>query len=220
MEAKAVEAPPPAPAPAPAEVPAVAAHADGVDDAFDAYERMPASVSAAQVEDAHPPAAVIAASEPVAPTPEAAEVAATFELPGVPAAPLAAAAVGAVGVGTNAAPALVQLAIQARLGAEAVDGPFQVGEDLVRMVVKGELLARMSGLVAWSGQIEVVPERKRFRGRVTDKPFGEGSRANRAALRRLRGVRRAAGEGGTRRSNWTTRAPTSATSACSRSRSR
>ena len=82
----------------------------------------------------------------------------------MPAAPLAAAAVGAVGVGTNAAPALVQLAIQARLGAEAVDGPFQVGEDLVRMVVKGELLARMSGLVAWSGQIEVVPERKRFAG--------------------------------------------------------
>lgn len=41
-------------------------------------------------------------------------------------------------------------------------------------MVDGELLTRLEGLVAFSGQLTFQPEMKRFRGRTTDKPFGDG----------------------------------------------
>jgi len=37
----------------------------------------------------------------------------------------------------------------------------------------GELISRLNGLMGYSGRLEFVPEFKRFRGRQTDKPFGE-----------------------------------------------
>lgn len=54
------------------------------------------------------------------------------------------------------------------LEAFAADGPA------LAAAVKGELLCRLDGLLAWRGDLTFTGEVKRFRGRATDKPFGEG----------------------------------------------
>ncbi|GMU01956.1 hypothetical protein KH5H1_60760 [Corallococcus caeni] len=60
----------------------------------------------------------------------------------------------------------------------AVPGqPFTQGAAGVTLAVNGELLTRLEGLVAVRGQVTFQPEMKRFRGRATDKPFGEGDQA-------------------------------------------
>ena len=51
---------------------------------------------------------------------------------------------------------------------------FTVTAEAVRVEVRGELLVRTAGLLGWTGLIEAKAEFKRFRGRVTDKPFGWG----------------------------------------------
>ncbi|TSC31429.1 tetratricopeptide repeat protein [Corallococcus sp. Z5C101001] len=55
--------------------------------------------------------------------------------------------------------------------------PFTQGASGVALEVDGELLTRLEGLVAVRGQVRFQPEMKRFRGRATDKPFGEGEQA-------------------------------------------
>ncbi|NOK35156.1 tetratricopeptide repeat protein [Corallococcus exercitus] len=55
--------------------------------------------------------------------------------------------------------------------------PFTQGAAGVTLAVNGELLTRLEGLVAVRGQVTFQPEMKRFRGRATDKPFGEGDQA-------------------------------------------
>lgn len=52
-------------------------------------------------------------------------------------------------------------------------GPFHVGADGLALKVDGELFARLTGLVAVVGGVEVTPEMKRARGRATEWPFGE-----------------------------------------------
>ena len=54
-------------------------------------------------------------------------------------------------------------------------GVFAVGTHLVVCRVEGQLLSRVQGLVAAEGNLAFAPEVKRFRGRATDKPFGEGA---------------------------------------------
>jgi uncharacterized protein (AIM24 family) len=49
--------------------------------------------------------------------------------------------------------------------------------------VQGEILTRVVGLVAQSGQMEMTPQNRRFRGRTSDKPFGDGD----AQLMRVEG---------------------------------
>jgi uncharacterized protein (AIM24 family) len=39
--------------------------------------------------------------------------------------------------------------------------------------VRGEVLCRLAGLAAWRGELAFSAEVKRFRGRATEKPFGE-----------------------------------------------
>ena len=51
---------------------------------------------------------------------------------------------------------------------------FTVTPEAVRVEVRGEVLVRTAGLLGWTGVIEARAEFKRFRGRVTDKPFGWG----------------------------------------------
>ena len=51
---------------------------------------------------------------------------------------------------------------------------FTVTAEAVRVEVRGEVLVRTAGLLGWTGLIEAKAEFKRFRGRVTDKPFGWG----------------------------------------------
>lgn len=58
----------------------------------------------------------------------------------------------------------------------AVAGPFEVRHEGVAIVVNGELLSRVDGLLLVSGAVKYEPEMKRFRGRTTDQAFGEGER--------------------------------------------
>ena len=55
-------------------------------------------------------------------------------------------------------------------------GGFSIGESEVLINVRGEMLTRLDGLVASWGSVTMKPELKRFRGKATDKPFGEGAR--------------------------------------------
>lgn len=64
--------------------------------------------------------------------------------------------------------------------------PFVEGPDGFTVAVDGELLTRLDGLVALGGQLTFHPEMKRFRGRATDKSFGDG--ATRMVRARGRGV--------------------------------
>jgi tetratricopeptide (TPR) repeat protein len=52
--------------------------------------------------------------------------------------------------------------------------PFYVGPDGALIRIEGELHARLTGLCWLRGEMQRTPEQKRFRGRATDKPFGEG----------------------------------------------
>lgn len=59
---------------------------------------------------------------------------------------------------------------------EPAGTPFAVGAQVAVLHVREELFTRLDGLVAAYGPLDVEPAFKRFRGRVTDKPFGAGDR--------------------------------------------
>jgi uncharacterized protein (AIM24 family) len=71
-------------------------------------------------------------------------------------------------------PVLAELAPALVLVGAGTESPFSVGVGGFSAVVNGELLTRLDGLVAFTGQLSFKPEMKRFRGRTTDKAFGEG----------------------------------------------
>ncbi|MDQ3264981.1 MAG: tetratricopeptide repeat protein [Myxococcota bacterium] len=71
---------------------------------------------------------------------------------------------------------IAELAPTLQLFPPPVQGPFLVRGELAALVITDELLTRLSGLVSVVGKVEFKPETKRFRGRATDKPFGEGDR--------------------------------------------
>lgn len=54
--------------------------------------------------------------------------------------------------------------------------PFEVFSDTVVLRVRHELLTRLEGLVSVSGSLHYLPEVKRFRGKATEKAFGDGER--------------------------------------------
>lgn len=56
---------------------------------------------------------------------------------------------------------------------EAVE-VFAVSADLLTVAVRGEVLVRGRGLAVVRGAVRLSPEVKRFRGKATDRPFGEG----------------------------------------------
>lgn len=60
--------------------------------------------------------------------------------------------------------------------AAATREPFEVQRDLLFVKVQGEILTRLEGLLAVSGTVQYLPEMKRFRGKATDKAFGDGER--------------------------------------------
>jgi uncharacterized protein (AIM24 family) len=110
-------------------------------------------------------------SQPPAATPAeaAAEAAAT---PGLPAG--------------EAPSTMAQFTSSSRLTMPAEQGGgFAIGDSEVLIHVHGEVLTRLDGLVASWGSVSMKPELKRFRGKATDKPFGDGARR----------MLRAAGEG-------------------------
>jgi uncharacterized protein (AIM24 family) len=88
---------------------------------------------------------------------------------GTPAAPPA----GADGLAGFVAARLVRAGAADRF---AIQGP------LLAVSVRGEVRVRLDGLFATRGAVAVAPEQKRFRGRATEKPFGEGpTRMHRAS---------------------------------------
>jgi uncharacterized protein (AIM24 family) len=114
-----------------------------------------------------PPAEVLEAPLPDGPPPRAgAAPPATAEpVPAVEPAHLA----GLTAAPTLAAWAAARVLQPHPLEAFAADGPA------LAAAVKGELLCRLDGLLAWRGDLTFTGEVKRFRGRATDKPFGEGA---------------------------------------------
>lgn len=90
-------------------------------------------------------------------------------LPAKPPAPLT-----PVAVAGRSAPALADLAPSVQLFSDDAAEPFQVRAESVAINVRGEMLTRLSGLIAQSGKLDLKPEYKRSRGRPSDKPFGEG----------------------------------------------
>jgi Tfp pilus assembly protein PilF len=72
--------------------------------------------------------------------------------------------------------ALADYTDQQRLAIPAGEGGFLIGPTEVLIQVRGTMLTRLDGLVASFGSAGMKPELKRFRGKATDKPFGEGAR--------------------------------------------
>ena len=103
------------------------------------------------------------AAEPTAEAPR--EVVSLEEEPPPPAAPSAADPAGAPTLAAYAAARVVEV------GSE----PFAVSAGGLAVSLRGELLCRLTGLAAWRGEVTFAAEVKRFRGRATDKPFGEGT---------------------------------------------
>ncbi len=73
-----------------------------------------------------------------------------------------------------APPCLLELAAARRVP-EPAGGVFTLRDGLLAVSAAGEVLIRGQGLLAVRGQVRLAPELKRFRGRVTDRPFGEGA---------------------------------------------
>jgi len=73
-------------------------------------------------------------------------------------------------------PSMAQYTSAKRLPVPDPAGGFAIGPSEVSIQVRGEMLTRLDGLVASWGSLTMKPELKRFRGKATDKPFGEGSR--------------------------------------------
>jgi Flp pilus assembly protein TadD/uncharacterized protein (AIM24 family) len=63
----------------------------------------------------------------------------------------------------------------ARLVQPAPGEVFSVAAGALSVAVRGEVRVRLDGLFATQGRVSMAPEMKRFRGRATDKPFGEGA---------------------------------------------
>jgi len=81
---------------------------------------------------------------------------------------------GAEGRSGAFVPSLEELAPAVALAGADPAHPFVLGQGSFSVAVEEELLTRLDGLVAFSGQLTFQPEMKRFRGRATDKSFGEG----------------------------------------------
>jgi uncharacterized protein (AIM24 family) len=63
----------------------------------------------------------------------------------------------------------------ARVVASGGAGTFTVQDGVLAVAVRGEARVRLTGLFAVRGSVALAGEVKRFRGRTTDTPFGEGA---------------------------------------------
>lgn len=74
----------------------------------------------------------------------------------------------------SSAASLPELAPSLKLFGENEVGPFVIKDEAVMIMVEQEVLSRAQGLASYSGALEFIPEMKRFRGRATDRSFGDG----------------------------------------------
>jgi uncharacterized protein (AIM24 family) len=82
-----------------------------------------------------------------------------------------------------AVPKLADLGPQLDYGQSNATGPFHVGPEGLAVTINGEMLSRLTGLVAVVGGIDAQPETRRNRGRAIDQAFGEGA----SQLQRVKG---------------------------------
>jgi tetratricopeptide (TPR) repeat protein len=75
-----------------------------------------------------------------------------------------------------AAPSLAELTRALAMVPPEGGEPFEATSEIVVVRVEGEILTRLEGLLAATGGLSYLPEMKRFRGRATDKAFGDGER--------------------------------------------
>jgi uncharacterized protein (AIM24 family) len=192
------EAPVAAPVQEDAEAPAAEPIEEDVDLRF-AEDEGPSALNTAPPAAPEPPAEASAASEEASPAPEGEEleddpfaetsaaVEASTPLPTTesqeaqPAEgqegeePPAAPRQGLVLRQDEGVPLLSELAPAVALAGASMSSPFRVGHGSFSALVEGELLTRLEGLVAFSGQLSFQPEMRRFRGRPSEQPFGEGA---------------------------------------------
>jgi uncharacterized protein (AIM24 family) len=62
-----------------------------------------------------------------------------------------------------------------RLVAPPPGETFAIAADALSVAVRGEVRVRLDGLFATQGRVSMTPEVKRFRGRPTERAFGEGT---------------------------------------------
>jgi uncharacterized protein (AIM24 family)/thioredoxin-like negative regulator of GroEL len=129
----------------------------------------PETMPEAQPEETPAPAA-LPAPVPTPPEPPPSAVAEVMVAPPYAESPFAEAPVPQL----PTTPSLSALA-EARLVHPAAVETFAVARGLLTVAVRGEVLVRGRGLAAVRGAVRLAPEVKRFRGKATDKPFGEGS---------------------------------------------
>ncbi len=160
--------PPPAPEPTPVAEPL------SVD--FEEYEApaQAAAPSDAELEFTAPARAAVEAEPPPEPVAEAPAIEAPAAVE-TPEPPLGTTAPGESGGYTAmGAPRLMDLGAHTQWVSEPSQGPFLVSPDGLAVSVTGEMLTRMTGLVAIVGSVEATPENKRIRGRSTEATFGAG----------------------------------------------
>jgi uncharacterized protein (AIM24 family)/thioredoxin-like negative regulator of GroEL len=116
--------------------------------------------------------AAAAAAAAAAPPVEGTEPTEVHELP-VPAGP------GAGVEGEALPPAAPAPRAFAAYGSERVvrptDRTFSVADGVVSIAIRGELRVRLDGIFASQGRVAFAPEMKRFRGRATERAFGDGA---------------------------------------------
>lgn len=150
-----------------------------------AYEPQPPHEQPAEIHhfEPPPPAEADASWEPAAqPAAEPAPIPLQLEHPYVPTVETA----DGVPDGTFApmhTQRLVDLGATAGWVQQPDAGPFQLGPQGLAVTVTGEMLVRMTGLVAVVGSVQVSAEMRRKRGRPTHEPFGVGP----AQVQRVKG---------------------------------
>lgn len=82
-----------------------------------------------------------------------------------------------------AVPRLTDLGPKLDYAHSPTTGPFHIGPEGLALAVSGEMLSRLSGLVAVVGGVDALPEMRRNRGRPIDQSFGDGANQ----LQRIKG---------------------------------
>ncbi len=82
-----------------------------------------------------------------------------------------------------ASPKLSDLGPRLDYGQSPASGPFHVGPEGLAVTVNGQMLCRLTGLVAVVGGVDAQPEHRRQRGRAIEQAFGEGT----SQLQRVKG---------------------------------
>jgi uncharacterized protein (AIM24 family) len=117
-----------------------------------------------------------AAAPPVTPRADPVRLAANVPEPSQPEATSPAEAISEATADAAGPVSMSQYTDSRRLTMPEGAGGFSIGPSEILVQVRGEMLTRLDGLVASWGSLSIKPVMKRFRGKPTDKAFGDGPR--------------------------------------------